>query len=304
MKQPTQESDSARAGEEARRRKAANRRAGIIIAVMVLLWLLVVLFRNDIRAHWWAYRMARTADYEQRMSCFLRLASLKDRAVPAVLPLLDEPDAGVRSFAVAVLHHATSEKALQGLVTASSDSDPNVRRSAIQGLALRGDPPALESLEGLLRESDEGTAMMAASALGSVPSPDGRRVLIEAVTSNSRCGVRVEAIRALADARATEAVPALIEALTDCDIYEGVTEADTKAAAAFDAVAVQFMAREGLTESPEMIVEKRHVVGECALEALLTITGRENFDGVWEQARADDLAADWRAWWSARQKEP
>jgi hypothetical protein len=304
MKQPTQESDSAQASEEARRRKAANRRAGTIIAIMVVLWLVVIFFRNDIRAHWWAYRMARTADHEQRMSCFLRLASLKDRAVPAVLPLLNEPDAGVRSFVVAVLHHGTSERALQGLVTASSDPDLNVRRSAIQGLALRGDPPALRALERLLRESDERTAMMAANALGSALSPDGQRALIDAVISHPRPGVRVEAIRTLADARATEAVPALIEALTDHDVYEGVTEADTKALAGFDAVAVQFMAREGLAESPAMNVEKRHVVGECALEALLAITGRENFDGVWEQAQVDDLATDWRAWWSARQKEP
>jgi hypothetical protein len=304
MKQPTQESDSAQGGEEARRRKAANRRAGIIIAVMVLLWLLVILFRNDIRAHWWAYRMARTANYDQRMSCFLRLASLKDRAVPAVLPLLNEPDAGARSFAVAVLHHGTSKKALQGLITASSDSDPNVRRSAIQGLAFRGDPPALEALERLLREDNERTAMMAANALGLVPTPDARRILMEAVTSHPRPGVRVEAIRALADARATEAVSALIEALADLGVYEGVTEADTKAVAGFDAVAAQFMAREGLSELPAIEVKKRHVVGECALEALLAITGREGFDGLWEQARATDLAKDWRAWWSAREQIP
>jgi HEAT repeat protein len=301
MKQPTQEPDSAQAAAQARRRKAANRRAVIIIAVMVLLWLLVILFRNDIRAHWWAYRMSRTSSQEQRMSCFLRLASLKDRAVPAVLPLLNEPDAGVRSFAVAVLHHGTSEKALHGLVTASEDADSDVRRSAIQGLALRGDPPALEALERLLREGDKRRAMMAANALGLVPAPDACRILMQAVTSHPRPGVRVEAIRALADARATEAVPALIGALTDLGVYEGMTEADTKAVAGFDAVAAQFMAREGLSELPAIKVKKRHVVGECALEALLAITGRESSDGVWEQSRADELAADWRAWWSARE---
>jgi HEAT repeat protein len=285
-------------------RRAANRRAVVVCAVMLVLWLTAILFRNEIRAHWWVWQLARADADAERVGYFLKLASLGDRAVPAVLPLLDDADPGLRSIAVAVLHHAPGTEALSGLARASEDADADVRRSAMRGLALRPEEEAGALLRRRLATGDERTAMMAAHALGASRWDKARQTLIATVNAHPHVGARAEAIQVLAEMRAREAVPVLIQALRDRSVFEGVTEADIQMIAAFEAVAPQLASREGLPEVPVVQVERRHVVADCAMDALVAITNRPDIDGDWRDESPELVVRDWLAWWAAQEENP
>ena len=286
------------------RRRAANRRAIVVVAVMVVLWLAAILLRNEIRAHWWVWQLARADLDAQRVGYFLKLASLRDKAVPAVLPLLDDADPGLRSIAVAVLHHAPGAEALSGLARASEDADADVRRSAMRGLAMRAAERAGTILGQRFATGDQRTAMMAAHALGASRWEMARQTLIAAVNDHPHVGARVEAIQALAELRAREAVPALIEALRDRSVFEGVTEADMLVVAAFEAIAPRLMSETGLSETPAVEIERRHVVAEGAMRALLAITNRTDVEDNWRGAPVGSVVRNWRSWWATHEASP
>ena len=183
-----------------------------IIAVMVLLWLGAILSRNQIRAYWWTYRLESATTTADRLFYFHRLASLKDQAAGPVARLLEHQDPALRSFAVAVLHHASGPEVAQLLAAAAYDADDDVRRSALLGLALNGSPLALSALTQHLHGPDERAGMIAAAALVSAPSPAARSLLRDALHQSPYPGVRIEAINALEQLRDPDAVAALIAA--------------------------------------------------------------------------------------------
>ena len=96
-------------------RRRVSRPTWVIVG-MVAVWLVAILYRNEIRARWWAYRMASTESQVQRVGYFQRLASLGELAVPRARSLLDHHDASLRSFAVALMHPSSSDEATEGLI--------------------------------------------------------------------------------------------------------------------------------------------------------------------------------------------
>ncbi len=275
-----------------------------VVLAMIVIWLGVVLSRHTIRAHYWAYRLRSAASGDERLVYFQLLADLHDRAVPAVLPLLDEDDLGVRSLAVGVLHHAHNNLALDGLVRATRDDEREVRRLAIAGLAIRDDDPGSRELDKLLQDSDEREAMTIAAVLSAVPSRTAHDVLIDAVLNSPYPGVRVEAILSLESLRAVEAVPALIEALADEAVFHGVTEADIYAADVFSAVEEELTAEHGFARQLRLDLPDRHVVGETAERALEVITGWSMEESSDPRSTRSQITESWRAWWFDTEKEP
>lgn len=270
---------------------------------MILLWLTAILSRNVIRAHWWAHQLAAAESPNARLGYFYRLASLGDTAVPAVSTLLASDDAGLRSFAVAVLHHAPGDRTFQRLMQASRDVDLDVCRLAVQGLAMRREKRSVSDLASIVAASDERRAMIATAALADVGSEPAKRALIDLLRSSPHPGVRVEAIEGLETLRARGAIEPLIDALNDDAAFEGVTERGMTAVRAFEAVRADLARSSDRPEAVSLHVEDRHVVWRSARRALRTITGH-SFDFT-EAAVADRItvAKTWRDWWRSKANE-
>jgi len=265
---------------------------------MLLIWLGAILGRNQIRALWWTYRLESTTATEDRLFYFHRLASLKNRAAGPVSRLLEHPDPALRSFAVAVLHQASGPEVAQLLADAAHDADDDVRRSALLGLALNGTPPAMDALAQHLHGPDERTGMIAAAALVGAPSPAARDMLRNALRQSPHPGVRLEAINALEQLRALDAVDALIAALTDHAVFQGVTESDRTAMQMLEAARDQGLP-DSLDPNAALQIEQRHVVAHCAERTLRRLTGHDV--GIKEaENRWDEVISAWRAWLQAQ----
>ena len=78
--------------------RRADRRMFLVVAAMVAVWLLIVLCRNPIRAHWWARRLAASTDPEVRLACFQRLVALGPTGAAGVEELLKSEDAAIRGL--------------------------------------------------------------------------------------------------------------------------------------------------------------------------------------------------------------
>ncbi|GAF96143.1 unnamed protein product, partial [marine sediment metagenome] len=149
-----------------------------IVAGMILLWLTAILSRNTIRAYWWVYRLSTEESPNARLRYFHQLASLGDRAVPAISDLLSSDDVGLRSFGVGVLHHAPGERGFELLLDACRDGDLDISRLAIRGLAVRGDERSVKGLTAIADDVDERRAMIVAAALCDIGSESPKHALI------------------------------------------------------------------------------------------------------------------------------
>ncbi len=264
---------------------------------MVLLWLAALLSRNAIRAQWWAYRLAAAKTPTARMTYFYRLAGLGDAAIPAVSGVLRSDDPGLRSFAVAVAHHASGEEATALLVRACDDADVDVARLAIQGLGVHGDEAGVKALWSIAVAGDQHRAMIAAAALAGVNSDSAKKALIDVVRRSPHTGARIEAIKGLEALRVEQAIGVLVEALNDGAVFKGVTESDTAAVRVFETARNDLVRESKVPEDASVRVEDRHVIWECAAKALRTITGH-SFDFSTEGAATQPFVAEaWRKWW-------
>jgi len=268
---------------------------GVILG-MVLIWSVAMLSRNTIRAYWWTHRLAVSETPNERLMYFRRLADLGNTAVPAVSGLLSDSDPGLRSFAVGVLHHADSDRAVALLRQACQDLDEDVARLAVQGIATRRDSGAVESLTSIARAANERQAMMATAAIADMGTTEAREILIDLLQSTELTGVRVETMECLGNLQVHEAVEPLIALLGDASVFEGVTEHGMMASRALRAV--QFQNAEGLAdgEITALVVDKHHVVWKCAARTLSAITGQTPHRDMAEDADQDAVAAAWRQW--------
>ena len=275
-----------------------------VVIGMVILWLIVIMSRDVLRSHWWAYRLATVDDPAQRLVYFRRLCSLRDRAGPAVAGLLESDDSGVRSFAVGVLHHVSGETGFELLVATCLDPDEDVARLAIQGLIGRVDAGGVTALARLADGEDERRAMVATAALVGIGSPQAVDLLCDLVSTGPHAGVRVQAIEVIETLRATEAIPVLLAALDDETTFDGMTEGGIHAKRVLDA-ARPVREDAGLRAAgAEMVILERHVVWRCAGRALRSITGHTPVrTGASRDSRAA-LADGWRRWWSTEKSVP
>ena len=255
---------------------SSNRRLFLAVAVMVVVWLAAMLYRNEIRARWWLYRLtslSTTDGLDPHARYLARLASVGEAALPAAERLLQDSDTTLRSFGVTLLQRLQSPRAGELLLDASSDPDPVIRGEAVRGLGGRGD---VTSLRRIVRRDDPVAACAAVEALASVGSQEAVEIIISQVRNGAardgRAGlpVRVQAIESLGELQAGQAVEALIDCLADQTFFEGWTAAERSAAAA-----VAAMRPGNRVNWPEP-----RTVAQYAAEALQRITGRSWDPGI------------------------
>ncbi|MEZ2278868.1 MAG: HEAT repeat domain-containing protein [Microcoleus sp.] len=149
-------------------------------------------------------------------------------AVPEIIRLLKDSDAGVRGSAASVLGNigAEAKTAVPQLVPLLKDSDENVRSSTASALGNIGAEAKAEAktavpqLVPLLKDSDENVRSSTASALGNIGAEAKAAVSpLIVLLKDSDAGVRSSAAEALGQigAESKTAVPQLVLLLKDSD---------------------------------------------------------------------------------------
>lgn len=122
------------------------------------------------------------------------LGRRKDTGAVDALVLRLADDAGqVRIAAVEALSHLPGALAKQVLQTAALSTDPDMRRAALAGLGLTGDPDVLPTLLEAAQSGDESTRLVALSALAGFSQPEALAALVVAANDVNE-GVRSAAV--------------------------------------------------------------------------------------------------------------
>ena len=179
-----------------------------------------------------------------------------------------------------------SPAVIKGLTEAMKDSDPDVRKQAMQGLARLGAPIAFETLVAALKDPDSDIREHAASALGRMK--DARAVApLTAALADEEADVREQAVFALSQMRATEALPGLRKALSDPspDVREQALTAlwqmrDPASVPSF----MQALKDENDDVREQAAFALSQMGDKSAVPALLTLLAKDESDDVREQA--------------------
>ncbi len=113
----------------------------VMIAFTVTACAVALFMRAELRARWWAGRLAGATQPAEQAQYLAAICSVRDHARWASAYLAGHSDPQVRQFAVVVLQHAQSSWARQRLEALTRDPDPVVR-----GLASSVNDPALRSV--------------------------------------------------------------------------------------------------------------------------------------------------------------
>jgi HEAT repeat protein len=134
-------------------------------------------------------------------------------AVSALDALLEDPAEDRRWWSLRALSEIPAESVPPLLIAALQDPSPEVRQCAALGLRMQRATQALPALLDALQDPDPLTALLAAEALAALGEPAVASLL--ALVANSPQAVRLLAIRALAEIRDPQTIPALFAALDD-----------------------------------------------------------------------------------------
>ncbi len=276
----------------------------MIIIAMVAVFALVVAFRNEIRVRWWGYRLAQSADVQDRMQYLSLLSSMDAKSLPVARSLIRDADAANRSFGVALVSTINGDEADRLLETACIDSDETIRQSAILGLSMRSSANTVQRLAGLIKQLDAESAMFAVSRLVSINLPESLDELIRIARSHPKDGVRAQAIESLGQWGGDDVVAALIDCLSDEAVFSGMTATESQAQEALGTMAPQFAITGELATDAKIseLRGKSDTNGMRAAHELRAITGQS-----FEFLEADELGrlaaiGQWREWYEANHR--
>jgi HEAT repeat protein len=154
-----------------------------------------------------------SGDDQRAESAALKLSTLGEKALPALLLLLDDPDADTRWWAVRVLAELNSAQVPTLLRTVLGDTDVRVRQCAALALRQQPSPEAVQDLIAVLYDDDRLLAHLAADALIAI-GEQAVPALLEVFEDSSQAA-RLEAVRALAAIADPTAIPTLYKALDE-----------------------------------------------------------------------------------------
>lgn len=190
--------------------------AGVVL--LVLVWAVVMLFRWELRAQWWAYQLARSDTPDQRAFYMTRLASIGNKSLNVLPRLVASDDAEIREAAICVLKYCSGARADELLIAMLADPDPENAGLAATTFAMK---PAAAGMAVELRDKVALNAVPAASwgtvvALGRLPGETADHALLDL----TRLGqlppdVKAQLIDSLGIRGCREALPYMTEAMND-----------------------------------------------------------------------------------------
>lgn len=249
------------------------------IVILLVGWLLVMFYRMEIRAHWWAYRLQHADSVEQRQYYFSCLASGGDKSLAALPRLLDDPRAEIRVLGVRLLRWCPSERARDLLLTRVKDESDEVAMQVTLELAKRSDRfEAIPILEEMAQTADSRTACIAVAAIERIGGPQAEAVLLKQLTKTNDVDLLAQVIDSLGMLASREAVPTLVSLLDDQRAISTLPISQRRAQWAITKAQGQLTAK-GI--DPQDVLDATHceaTIASVAARALFLITG-ESYTG-------------------------
>ena len=210
----------------------------VAILLLVALFTVVVLQRNHIRAHWWAYRLTLTEDLDLRGYYLASLSAVGESGAGATRRLARHEDPDVRLLAIFALNALPEGERISELRRLLHDSDLDVREAAALALVFVGSAESTAILceTAVAKAADSATAAVA--ALGRSNDPRAKQTLCSVLRDHPRADVRAQAAESLGgwldmirddsdhseirdEALGCEGIAALVDALSDEAIFSG-----------------------------------------------------------------------------------
>lgn len=249
----------------------------IVLIGMVVAFATVVIQRDRIRAHWWAWKINRTTDaLEQAQLIQLLVGALPD-SEPVILSLLDSDSPSVRLLAQVPIGQLSDESAVPALTGLLDDADRRVREAAGLALVFRSSDASRASLVAVAESEERVAAAAAAYSLSRDTDKSTICVLARLVSTHPSPLVRAQALESLVDRltetakdkraalsenEACDPILSVVEATSDDGLFDGILAMENEIAEARDFMSTQHGPVEQPAESDE--ANTRRSVGEFA----------------------------------------
>ena len=152
-----------------------------------------------------------------RIQALIYLREMKEqKAVDAIIEVLDEPDKNFLAFAFDALGRIGGDKSTNVLISYLSNKDEFYRAEAAEALGESRDKRAVSPLILLLKDDNESVREESVEALGKIRDKRAVTPLINLLTDNNK-NVRIKSAEALGKIGDKRAVNSLVKLLSDTD---------------------------------------------------------------------------------------
>lgn len=220
--------------------------------------------------------MDQNAEFKEKLACddaFVRREACEQIAeernpvyIPELVGLLDDEDLGVKEASINALMAIGGSPVAEAIAPLLRKDDPALRNIGVEILESIGQE-AVDTITGLLEDSDDDVVKFAVDILSSMPGDARIDTSLTSLVSHSNPNVRASVALCLGKSHAAEAVPVLLRALGDSEEW------------------VKFSAIEGLgllggRKSVEalfgVIENETGLIRDAALEAVARVADRDD----------------------------
>ena len=250
---------------------------------MTLAFLAVVVYRNPIRAHWWAYKLKQTDDLTEQAYYIACLASAEDDAIGALESLIDQPQIELRLLAIPASQGMTPSLRHERILTQLlHSSDEEVAAAAATAIAFTRWEPGDRQLLSFANSKHESLAVAAAVGLARIDSDAATAALCEMARNHKSPKARAQAIESLgshlqlhptsqpAQPSNADPLPVLVRALSDSATFTGKLAIEREV----ESISAAVTAQKGLRVAASQPDHAR-TVAEIAAAILSTLTGHD-----------------------------
>lgn len=171
----------------------------LTLIFLIALFAVVVIQRDRIRAHWWAYRLAHDDSVSQRGYYLSCIAAVGTAGTGAIESLTQANDPDVRSLAIFALRNLAEDRGIPGLAHLLADADQDVREAAALGLAFKNSPAATEALRTGSTNANPRIATAALTGLARLETAEAISYLCAAPAKQLDPFVRAQAAESLGE---------------------------------------------------------------------------------------------------------
>jgi hypothetical protein len=301
---------------------ARSRWPSVAIVLLLCLFGLAMLYRNNLRAHWWATRLAAAEDLQSRAYYVASLTAVGDAACGAIHRLAKDPRPEVRSLAIPAMIRLSEKSRLAELDGLLGDADADVRESAATALAFMDADGAARLLIEHAESPQPPAAAACVAALGRLSSPEALAALCKTAASHSDPLVRAQAVESLVACvtiaalgepgevspfrSSRDPILVLVLALGDQAIFTGHLALERQIATVSTAVSSKAppsrdkIARFHQDSPPLLAPAAPRSVAEIAAHWLSSLTGRQITPADLGSAGPAELADQCRRWIAER----
>jgi hypothetical protein len=244
------------------------------LILLLSIWGLIMLFRMEIRAQIWAYRLTQAQSREERRYFLACLTSIGNKSLGAAKRLIRSRRPEVRMMGITVLESCKGPEAEHLLIDLFRDRDDDVADDA--ALALAGRPGAigyLPMLREMLDRHDQ-ASRHAAVALLRMPGLEPEAILVKALSGTDDPDLRAQIIDTLGMRANRQAAPAIVAMIEDTRPVQHLPYSQRSAMLALSQASGQFQAKGIDSQAIVKAMQRSTTVSEVALRSLAIIAGK------------------------------